>query len=133
MKSWQLKTIFYKWFGKKIIKSANTYVKGIDSEQIATNFLKSKNYKIIKRNFKTNLGEIDIIALHDNCLVICEVKYRNNQDILFYSIITAQQKRIKNALLVFLTRYKQYNKHNIRFDAIFINNKNDIEHIMNAW
>ena len=133
MKFWQLKIIFNKYFGNIITKSFTSYSKGKDSEALATKFLKSKKYKIIKNNFKTKLGEIDIIALHHNCLIICEVKYRKNNEVLMHSILPRQQKRIQNALLVFLNQYQQYKNYNIRFDAIFINTNNDIEHVINAW
>ena len=133
MKSWQLKIIFEKCFGKKTKQKITTYFRGRYSERIATNFLKRNGYKIIKRNFKSKLGEIDIIAKQGNYLVACEVKYRNNEDILLYSISVKQQRRIKNALLIFLAIHKEYNSCNIRFDAMFINNNNDVNHITNAW
>ncbi len=133
MKFWQLRIIFEKYFGNNRTKSATSYLKGKNYEALATTFLKSKKYKILKRNFTTKLGEIDIIALHNDYLIVCEVKYRTNQEILMYSILPNQKKRIQNALLIFLTRYKQYKNYNIRFDAIFINNNNHIEHVINAW
>ena len=50
-----------------------------------------------------------------------------------HSILSRQQKRIQNALVVFLNQYQQYKNYNIRFDAIFINTNNDIEHVINSW
>ena len=35
---------------------------GNKGEELAANFLKENGYKIICRNYKTKLGEIDIIA-----------------------------------------------------------------------
>lgn len=47
-------------------------------EEKASNFLKSKGYKIIDRNFRIGYGEIDIIAVKDNVLVFVEVKTRTS-------------------------------------------------------
>jgi len=45
-------------------------------EEIATNHLKNKGYKIIERNFRKGYGEIDIIAIYKNTLIFVEVKTR---------------------------------------------------------
>ncbi|MFA6005127.1 MAG: YraN family protein [Patescibacteria group bacterium] len=51
---------------------------GRQGEDIATSYLIDKGYVIIERNFKVNLGEIDIIAKHRGFLVFVEVKYRTS-------------------------------------------------------
>ncbi len=50
----------------------------IIGEDLATNFLKKKGYKIIERNFRKGYGEIDIIATKDKTLVFVEVKTRTS-------------------------------------------------------
>jgi putative endonuclease len=45
-------------------------------EDIATNYLRKKGYKIIERNFRKGYGEIDIISTFENILVFVEVKTR---------------------------------------------------------
>jgi putative endonuclease len=45
-------------------------------EDIATDYLKKKGYKIIERNFRKGYGEIDIISTFQNTLVFVEVKTR---------------------------------------------------------
>lgn len=47
-------------------------------ETIAARFLRRKGYKIIARNFKVSLGEIDIIAKKDLITVFVEVKTRSS-------------------------------------------------------
>ena len=47
---------------------------GIAGEEVAFKFLKKKGYRILERNYKTPLGEIDIIAQDRDCLVFVEVK-----------------------------------------------------------
>lgn len=47
-------------------------------EDFACNFLTSKGYKIIERNFRSRFGEIDIVAAKDTKLIFIEVKARRN-------------------------------------------------------
>lgn len=56
----------------------NTRKVGLKAESFVCQFLQKKGYKIIGRNYRTNFGEIDIIALYDGVLVFIEVKYRKN-------------------------------------------------------
>ena len=50
----------------------------VQGEELATNFLKKKGYKIIDRNFRKGYGEIDIIAIKSKILVFVEVKTRTS-------------------------------------------------------
>lgn len=43
-------------------------------EEIATDYLKKKGYKILARNFKTKCGELDIIASKNKIIIFIEVK-----------------------------------------------------------
>lgn len=51
-----------------------TRIKGAAGEQKACEWLESKGFKILARNYCTQFGEIDIIALCDNLLHFVEVK-----------------------------------------------------------
>lgn len=47
-------------------------------EQLAVDFLESKGYEIMARNYIFQKAEIDIIAKHDNMMICVEVKTRNS-------------------------------------------------------
>ena len=47
-------------------------------ETLAALELEKRGYRILQKNFRCRIGEIDIIALHKGCLVFAEVKYRKN-------------------------------------------------------
>lgn len=51
---------------------------GKRGENIAAEYLQKHGYKIIDRNFRIRGGEIDIIAIEKNTLVIVEVKTRTS-------------------------------------------------------
>lgn len=115
----------------------NTRKFGIIGEKIAQDYLRSKGYKILKYNFYTKMGEIDIIVQKENWIVFVEVKTRTS--LKFGTPAMAvdfnKRKHIKNSAKVFLHINKLEDR-NIRFDVIevFINegkcNINHIEGIM---
>jgi len=51
---------------------------GKTGEDLAIDFLKSHNYSVIEKNFRSKFGEIDIIAEKKHCLYFIEVKTRSN-------------------------------------------------------
>lgn len=56
---------------------AKHYDLGKKGEEIAANHLATKGYQIIERNWRFGKDEIDIIAEHENFLVVVEVKTRS--------------------------------------------------------
>jgi putative endonuclease len=55
-------------------------VLGERGENVAAKFLRGKGYKILLRNFRCDLGEVDIIARDGRTLVFVEVKTRAYDD-----------------------------------------------------
>ena len=47
-------------------------------EQLAVQYLISKGYRILRRNYRYRRAEIDILAMKDDYLVVVEVKTRNS-------------------------------------------------------
>jgi putative endonuclease len=50
---------------------------GRSGEDYAFDYLEKKGFNIIEKNWFHNKDEIDMIAIHNNCLVIVEVKTRS--------------------------------------------------------
>ncbi len=110
----------------------DTILSGKDGEEKACNYLKSKKYKILEKNYRCLYGEIDIIAKYNNTLVIIEVKYRKSAKFgKGYEAVnyTKQQKIIKT--LQYYINEKNV-KMPVRFDVISIDD-NEITHIENAF
>jgi putative endonuclease len=93
---------------------------GINGEQIASDFLQNKGYKIIFRNWRTGKKEVDIIAEKDNILIFAEVKTRSRADLLYpeETVNRKKQENLKTAAAIFSSENPQYK--NIRFDIISI-------------
>ena len=64
------------------ITQKNFYKKflGRAGEIKAGEYLKKIGYKILKTNYKTHVGEIDLIAESDGVIVFVEVKTRSGQE-----------------------------------------------------
>ncbi|MCW5517796.1 YraN family protein [Muriicola sp. Z0-33] len=102
---------------------------GRAGEQMAVDYLKSKGYTILHRNYRYLKAEIDIVASKDDILAIIEVKYRSSTS-LGSIAETVTKKKIK--LLVMATdqlvREQNINL-DVRFDIITIFKTRDIERI----
>lgn len=109
---------------------------GSKGEDIAAVFLKDKGYKIISRNYKTPIGEIDIIAKDGEILVFVEVKTRSDNSFgyPFEAVNAKKQQKLKNLALFYLKKQKK--NYPVRFDVLSIrinNSKKEIEHIKDAF
>jgi putative endonuclease len=51
---------------------------GRHGEEIAVAHLRTMGMLILARNWRCPLGEIDVVALDGDCLVVCEVKTRRS-------------------------------------------------------
>ena len=115
----------------------NTKKLGSNGEQRAADYLISKNYKILHRNWRTRRGEIDIIAQIDDTIVFVEVKTLPSGclETLEHILGKIKQKRIAETTKRFLNLYRQYNDSYIRFDVIVIDMPGfySVYHLENAF
>ena len=102
--------------------------KGKFGETLAKNFLIKKGYSIIKENFRTRFGEIDLIVEKNNILTFVEVKYRTNQNFgnAEESINHFKLMKIKNSALQFIKNLKK-NYKSYQIDVVAINNFGTLE------
>ena len=79
---------------------------GDRGENRAARYLREQGYKILLRNFRCPLGEIDIIARDGRTLVFVEVKTRTADDPLPEDQVNAaKQHQITKAGKYYLSRY----------------------------
>lgn len=117
------------------IAQKNFYKKlfGKAGELKAADYLKQKGYKILETNFKTRIGEIDIIALDGEYIVFVEVKTRAGDEYGAPSEAVDRRKREKYGKVA--TEYLVKSKNTdvpCRFDVIEIEN-GKINHIVDAF
>jgi putative endonuclease len=104
----------------------NTRKKGNIAEERACEYLKTKGYKIVDRNFYTKFGEIDIIAYKDGVFHFIEVKSGLNFEPI-YNITPKKLQRIIKSVYVYLKTKSIDSPFCI--DAIIV--KKEIEHLVN--
>ena len=109
---------------------------GGKGEELAVKFLRKKGYKIKVCNYKTRLGEIDIIAGDGETLVFVEVKTRESLEYgqPFESVNSRKKKKLAMVAMLYLKKYAEVPT--CRFDvvSIYINNgKPECELIKDAF
>ncbi len=110
---------------------------GKESESVAVKHLKKQGYKIVEQNYRTKLGEIDIIATDKDTIVFVEVKARKSLNFgnPKLAVTSSKQKKISMVALCYLKSTKQSNK-KARFDVVSISpgeKSPKIEIIKNAF
>ncbi len=99
----------------------STREEGRAGEDEAIKTLKRKGYKIVERNYRTRLGEIDVVAEEGGCLVFVEVKKRNTG--LFGEAVCAiderKKKHMVSAALFYMKTHEAFGRR-IRFDVLGI-------------
>ena len=106
---------------------------GVWAEWYGSLWLRHKGYKILKRRFKTPVGEIDLVAQKGTILAFVEVKYRPSLDEAAFAITPHQRQRIERAAQYYLALHPAVSRFDLRFDAILITPKGRLKHIKNAW
>ncbi|NOY63870.1 MAG: YraN family protein [Nitrospirae bacterium] len=110
---------------------------GKEGERFAARFLKKNGYRILACNYRTALGEIDIIAKDGNQIVFIEVKTRKGDTCIApeESVNWQKQQRIKRLALLYLKKHKLHDIP-VRFDVIGLRVKEGyyvVEHIKDAF
>ena len=112
------------------------WVKG---EKLAGKYLKRNGYKILKRNYVSKSGEIDIIAYNRGTIAFVEVKARKSD--LFgppeLAITNEKRRRIMQTALNYLVK-NNIEDIDYRFDVVSISYKKglddpDIEFLKDAF
>lgn len=110
---------------------------GKSGEEVAVRLLKDNGYKILVRNYKTKLGEIDIVARDRDTICFVEVKTRHSDmfGLPQEAISKFKQRQMAKLALAFLKEKNLLDK-KARFDVVSImysNDKPSLELIKNAF
>ena len=110
---------------------------GQKNETIAVRYLEKKGYRIVERNYRNYIGEIDIIAKDGPSVVFIEVKARRNA--LFGTpkgaVTLRKQKTLSKVALVWM-KAARMDGVRARFDVVAISyesGKRKVELIKNAF
>ena len=103
-------------------------------ENRVAEYLKSKGYAILEKNFSCHFGEIDLIAEKDGYIVFVEVKYRSSDSfgMPMAAVDYRKQRKISNTASYYLHRHHYSLDTPCRFDVAAVS-KQSIQMIENAF
>lgn len=107
--------------------------RGAAAEARAAAFLASRGLRIRDRNFRTRVGEIDLVAEHDGTLVFVEVRMRASEHFggAAASITEPKRRRIVAAAQLYMARVPADPP--CRFDAVLVDGEGAIRWIRDAF
>jgi putative endonuclease len=108
---------------------------GMQGERAACEYLKKLGYQIIERNWRTKIGEIDIIAEHKKILIFVEVKTSLKRGSVppELRVNVHKQRKIKQLAALYLKSRRIQPP--VRFDiaAVWWDTQLRVQHIENAF
>jgi putative endonuclease len=112
---------------------------GDRGERAARRYLRRLGYSILARDWRSRLGQIDLVALDGDVVVFVEVKTRSGTEagLPAEAVTPAKQRQLSRLALQFLKRYHLLDK-SARFDVLAVTwppgqRSPRIEHIRNAF
>lgn len=100
----------------------NQVQEGKRKEQKAAFYLAGQGMRVLFSNFRIGQGEIDIIGIHEDCLVFVEVKYRRNEraGMPEDAVGVGKQRKICRVSDYFRLTHRQYEGLQVRYDVVAI-------------
>jgi putative endonuclease len=102
--------------------SDSSSARGRRGEEVAAASLEAEGWAILERNYRSRLGEVDIIAEREGILAFIEVKTweKTGSGELERAIGTDKRRRIVETAKIFLSRHRKYNDRSVRFDVLLV-------------
>lgn len=99
---------------------------GKSAEQLAEIFFSKQGFILIKKNFFSRFGEIDLICKNQKLLLFIEVKSRTSSQFghAFEMVSLSKQKKIRLTADLFLQTHPYYQFLIPRFDVLAFEEKN---------
>ena len=92
---------------------------GARAEAAAARYLKRRGYRILERNLRTRIGEIDIVATDGDWLVVVEVRSRREDSpVSPRETLTRQKRRKLRALTEQLRKQHRLADRPVRVDLV---------------
>ena len=100
---------------------------GKSGENLAASELESRGYAIVARRYRTEHGEIDIIARDGETLVFVEVRRKSSDECgtAAESVTPAKQRRVIRMAVEYLWLHGLYDRCPVRFDVVAIDDLPD--------
>ncbi len=103
-------------------------------EEQAAEYLGKYGFVCVEKNFRCRQGEIDLVGVHEGCLVFVEVKYRKNKRSGLPEEAVGESKQTKICLVSDYYRilHKETAQMQVRYDVVAVYG-NEISWYKNAF
>jgi putative endonuclease len=111
---------------------------GQEGESVAERYLRRKGYRILARNARSSVGELDLVVEDGAVLVFVEVKARHTDAFggAVYAVHRHKQDKLIQLAAQYLARHHIKNRP-CRFDVVLVQgseaNDPQVDHIQNAF
>ena len=98
---------------------------GKDGENLACAELEARGYAILERRYRTEYGEIDVIARDGETMVFVEVRRKSDGGYgsAAESVTRDKQRRVVRMALAYLARHELIDRCAVRFDVVAIDDQ----------
>lgn len=103
------------------------------AETLTSLYLRLTGHRILAHNFKTPVGEIDLIAKRGKLVRFIEVKSRTNTVQALEAVSASQRGRIQRAAEAFLIHHPMLQTCDIRFDVCVVTGWLRLSMVRDAW
>ncbi|MCU0306562.1 MAG: YraN family protein [Thermoleophilia bacterium] len=93
---------------------------GRRGEDAAERWMRRRGWVVLARNWRGGGGELDLVALRDGIVAVCEVKTRGDEAALADPVRRAQRERVVRATAAFLARRPHLAGALVRFDVLTV-------------
>jgi putative endonuclease len=95
---------------------------GLRAERAAATFFRRQGYRLLAANYKDKAGELDLIAVDANTLVVIEVRSSSHKPLpeILASVNAEKQRRVAAAAMRYLKAHGLLHGTPVRFDVLAI-------------
>lgn len=103
-------------------------------EEQAAGYLEKFGFVLLERNFRCRQGEIDLVGLHEGCLVFVEVKYRKDRNLGGPEEAVGERKQMKICQVsdYYRIMHKDTAAMQVRYDVVAVC-QNEVSWYQNAF
>lgn len=120
------------------MEKITTHKLGYRGEDYAADYLTGLGYEIVMRNWRCKTGEIDLVAVDQNELVIVEVRTRRGENAVSQaaeSITPRKQEKLMALAEIYTLENERENISGVRIDVVVVGilkDKVTLEHFQEA-
>lgn len=97
-------------------------VLGQHGEDLAVDWYRHRGYRVLDRNWRTPIGELDLVVRRGRTVVVAEVKTRRSAafGVPAIAVDDAKQHRIRRLAAMWLAEHRVGRRIDVRFDVVAI-------------